>query len=102
MSKNNGKVPGTYVSEKELNELGQLLASFREYILSHEARLELIENWIGEYHAHYGQATEPEMEADGSAEDAGSTLPEGARILTAPSDEETWDVIESSNDPEEG
>lgn len=109
MSKNNGKVPGTYVSEKELNELGALLASFRDYIVSHEARLELIEAWIGEFHKHNSDTpedSESPAEEAGATEDEGHTLPEGAVVLTAASDEEVWDVIEaqseSSNDTEEG
>lgn len=48
MAKQNGKVPGIYVSESELNDLGELLTTLRDYIISHEARLEAIEEYINE------------------------------------------------------
>ena len=69
MANKNGKIPGIYVSEKELSDLGAMLTSFRDYILSHEARIELIEGCIKEYHAHYSQGTESEKDKS-RAEDA--------------------------------
>lgn len=42
------RVPGTYVSDKDTRELVQLLTTFREYIVSHEARLEAIEEFLNE------------------------------------------------------
>ena len=65
--KHNGKVPGTYVSQDELNDLGKLLHTLRDYIVSHEARIELIEGWINEYmEAHAPVSPDaPEAEADG-------------------------------------
>lgn len=46
--KSNGKVPGTYVSQQELSDLGELLQTFRTYIVSHEARLEALEEFANE------------------------------------------------------
>lgn len=83
----NGKVPGTFVSDKEMNELGQLLASFRDYILSHEARLELIEAWINEYMQQTG--TLPQEETDGfiAPEDSAVTDAESEGLAIEPTDD---------------
>ena len=63
MSNRNGKVPGTYVSQGELNELGKLLTTMREYIVSHEARIELIEGWINEYMEAHAPSPDETLQA---------------------------------------
>ena len=96
----NGKVPGTFVSQDELNDLGKLLHTLRDYIVSHEARIELIEGWINEYM----EAHAPVSEAPEEAETSGITLAQ------APASEEEIAAFlgeggvasEPTDDPEEG
>jgi hypothetical protein len=68
VAKQNGSVPGTFVSQGELNDLGKMLTTLRDYIVSHEARIELIEGWILEYHKNYTEAPVEEVEANGAEE----------------------------------
>lgn len=93
MANRNGKVPGTYVSQGELNELGKLLTTMREYLVSHEARLELIEGWINEYmEMHAPQIDESlQVETDGVEETSSEEAFENEGGL-----------VEPANDPEEG
>jgi len=93
---NSNKVPGTYISDKETRELVQLLTTFREYIVSHEARIEAIEEFINE--SIKAQIALAQEEADGTTEAEGAFLPEdydGPLGLTVVPDE-------STDDPEEG
>ncbi len=63
MAKQNGKVPGgtsgTFVSDKDLNDLNELLSTYRDYILSHEARLEIIEAALTSAPPSEGELIEP-------------------------------------------
>jgi hypothetical protein len=79
------------VSQGELNDLGKMLTTLRDYIVSHEARIELIEGWILEYHKNYTETPEPEAEADGTSEAEIEALENEGGL-----------VIESTDDPEEG
>jgi hypothetical protein len=91
VAKQNGSVPGTFVSQGELNDLGKMLTTLRDYIVSHEARIELIEGWILEYHKNYTEAPVEEVEANGTSETEVETFENEGGL-----------VIEPSNDPEEG
>ena len=91
MAQQNGKVPGTFVSNQELKDLGELLTTMRTYIVSHEARLEALEEFANEvWKALYPQ---PEAETDGTEE---APTEEAATLsLVEP-------VDESSDDSSEG
>lgn len=103
MAKQNGRVPGTYVSEKDLHDLSELLGTFKDYILSHEARLELLEAWVANFMEANTIPAESETETDGTEEAEGSE--DAKQVLYSATDDETWDAIEaheSSDDPTEG
>jgi hypothetical protein len=92
MAKQNGRIPGTFVSQDELNDLGKLLTTLRDYVVSHEARLELIEGWITEYHAmQTSQTPVEEAKADGTEEAEIEALENEGGL-----------IVESTDDSEEG
>src|SRR5256885_1071905 len=78
VAKQNGRVPGTFVSQDELNDLGKLLTTLRDYVVSHEARIELIEGWINEYHASH--TAFPETSEEGVIDAAVEEAAEEARF----------------------
>lgn len=94
MASKHNPVPGTYVSDKDTRELVQLLTTFREYIVSHEARLEAIEEFLNEQiKAQIALA----QEIEGGAEEAEG---EDAEVVELFPDAEVAD--EPTDDPSEG
>lgn len=85
------KVPGTYVSDSEAKQLALLLQTFREYIVSHEARLEAMEEWANEVWKMLNP--QPEAEAGGTEE---APAEEAATLSLVEG------VDESSDDSSEG
>lgn len=88
-------VPGTYVRDEEAKQLGLLLQTFREYIVSHEARLDAIEEYLHEQIA--AQVALAQEIAEGTPETPTEEATE-AEVIEFP----VRDSDESSDDSEEG
>lgn len=77
MASKNGKIPGTFVSDKELNDLSDLLKVYKDHLVSHETRIGILEAWVVNFMEAadaFGETSQDGIDSS-SSEEAASEAP---------------------------